>query len=93
MTTPENPFVNAHIEIKLDELLAPETRTILEAGGSGVTISISQKTLRKMQTAAWDAGSATSLGGAERAVLAAVEYLGLTIREDAEPEEATDESQ
>ena len=86
----QNPFINANIEIKLDELLAPETRVALDAAGSGVKITISQKTLRKMQTAAWDATISISLLNAEKAVLAALDVLGIQFRDD-DPEPEVDQ--
>ncbi len=89
-STVPNPFINAKIEIKIDELLSPETREILEADGSGVKVTISQKTLRRLQTAAWDATISVSLLNAEKAVLAVVEALGLAIREN-DPEVEVDQ--
>lgn len=82
-TMPRNPFINANIEIKIDELLAPETREALDAAGSGVKVTISQATLRRLQTVAWDSAPGTlTLMTASRAVLAVIESLGLTIRPD-----------
>ena len=91
---PINPFMNAQLEIKLDELLTPAVKKALEDAGSGVKMTISHKTLRLVQTAAWDSSTgAITLGTAEKAALAVVEALGIELREDDPEPEETDGAQ
>ncbi len=87
MTDRPNPFIDANIELRLDDLLNGAIDKALRNTESSLRVTISRSTLRKIQTLVWDAVPGASILQAEKAGLVAVEALGLEIRED-KPDES-----
>ena len=75
-----NPFVNATMEIRLDELLKDSVSKAVEDSGSALTVTVSEDTLMELS------GSIELLFEASRVphivVLDVLDNLGITIRED-----------
>ncbi len=73
-----NPFVNAKIEIKLDELLAPKVQYLLEGTGSAVTVSVGEATITRVADLLREADASTL--SSEEQVRIVLGALGLTVR-------------
>ena len=87
-----NPFVNARMELRLDDLLNPAVIDSIKKSGNSIDVTVSKTSLRKLQIVVFDNTPGLSLLQAESATLSVFKGLGIAIRED-DPEQVPDESQ